>query len=391
MSIEKLIIGAAFVGVIALIAGVVFWQLRLRRRQSRQWRAFAAASPDLLCTGDAESVQTIEGTHRGVAVRADAVVTSVESERRQHTRFAAWVGAALPGGFELHRQGVLATVAAALGSRDIATGDAAFDRQVVVRAVAAEEARALLGDAALRRAILEALVAEPELRVRDGEVQLLVRQVVTEPQRLQGALDLIAGVARSLQAASASSSVAAQAGGSGPPKRAWRLVSSNRRRAVASYMLIALGGFATLICLMGISSMPGPMIAAALFCAALVLLGVLLRPRPGSVELVGDALVLKDLKGRQRSGIDLGQAAWGLGPWEISGWKAGSVLHLQQGDLTLAIGGSQYFVDQGQYQFETTDTCDGVLTRSEFDALVRELHSASTRAGAEAGEAGPVS
>ncbi len=188
-----------FFGGLALtvvLAAASAW-LRQQRIQTG-WGAFASRSGLMLSGVKPLGMPTVEGEYRQRRVRLRTYVQRSGRSSTRYTEITLGVPEAGSRTLTLRREGALDALGKTLGMKDIPTGDAGFDGQMILQASSPEWAQSILaGQDMLRHDLTR--IPRLSLTLRGGVLAHREMGLQTDPDRLSALLEALSGLADAIE------------------------------------------------------------------------------------------------------------------------------------------------------------------------------------------------
>lgn len=374
MTIEQIIAIPVLVLFTAGLGALLWFVLTAGKRLHKSWHAFATQVGTLRASMKSAHDPQIDGTYQGVAVNARTISRGSSDSKTIYTVVSAKGRSALPNNFGLEPQGMFFVLQKAFDAQDIELDDEEFDRAFVIKGADEGAVRVLLSPPEVRRALIASAQQESTLCVQGSQAIVEVTGRVTKPKRLHRMFTAATNAALALDVGAATP--AAHHYVQTRSSQSW-LAHRDPMRVFYAVMLLPFAFALWIGANIGISELFGRFFGSGLAAAALTAvivfpIAMLIYPKKPKVTVEGATVTVT--AGKRSHAFTLTHDTWWCGPWQMHGYFAGALLHLQRGEEQIAIGGAGYKLSDPRWQQAPVGThADAVLTTQEFAALLNAI------------------
>lgn len=133
----------------------------------------------------------MNGWYGSAQIRIHTLTRGSGKNRSTYTQFHATIGAPMPAGLVLYKEGLFSKLGKMVGGQDVQIGDAALDNAFIIKANDLLGTHKLLNVRQVREALLYAIARHPGMRIEGRTVMWEESGVVSKYERLEaGANDL---------------------------------------------------------------------------------------------------------------------------------------------------------------------------------------------------------
>lgn len=188
---------ALFLIVAGVIVAVIIASIGHKKKVKEAWTA-VATKYRFQYTGNPSG--GLSGNVNGIFCNVSTVTRGSGKNRSTYTVYTAYVGASLPNGLSLTREGFFSKVGKMFGGQDIQTGDRRLDDSLIIKGQDTNGIVRLLTIPQVRDALMYFVARHPGMVINSGSLYFEEHGTATKRDRMSAAIDDLVYLSKTLEA-----------------------------------------------------------------------------------------------------------------------------------------------------------------------------------------------
>ncbi|MCF6227403.1 MAG: hypothetical protein L3J82_01890 [Planctomycetes bacterium] len=186
-----------FLIIAGIVVAIIIASIGHKKKVQEAWTAIAAKYR-LKYMGNTSG--GLSGNVNGIFCNVSTVTRGSGKNRSTYTVYTAYVGASLPNGLSLTREGFFSKVGKMFGGQDIQTGDRRLDDSLIIKGQDVSGIIRLLTIPQVRDALMYFIARHPGMVVTGGSLYFEEHGTATKSDRMSAAIDDLVYMSKTLEA-----------------------------------------------------------------------------------------------------------------------------------------------------------------------------------------------
>ncbi len=169
-------------GIIGFVIALIVWGAKHQKSIRENWANFARRY-NLQYAGT--TYGGLHGWFGAAQIRMNTITRGSGKNRSTYTQFHATIGAPMPAGLILYKEGFFSKLGKVFGGEDVQVGDPAIDNAFIIKATDLLGTHSLLSLPPVKQALLYTVSRHPGLRVEARTVLWEQSGIVHKPEQLE--------------------------------------------------------------------------------------------------------------------------------------------------------------------------------------------------------------